>query len=527
FRNAFQVKLLPRDADPADVRYNMINWVHRSTRGWAYGNSIIDPRTGEIIRGVVTLDSQRARQDFLLGSGLVPPHPVGANSARTSGCDFALLPDLDYLQSADSPEVLTAMAVARIRQLSAHEVGHTLGLAHNFAASTYGRASVMDYPAPFVEIRNGRLDFSNAYAVGIGAYDKFAIRYAYAQFAPGTNEEAELERLVREGVREGMLFLSDDDARPAGAAHPLANLWDNGDDPVRMLRHTLEVRRVGIEQFGLGNITRGTPLSLLEAKFLPLYLHHRYQLQAAIKSVGGVYYTYAVKAEGGPNPPRVFEIVPAERQRQALGAALDTLRVGELKIPARILSLIPPRAFGYEGGVPEFFPKRTAPTFDPIGAATIAADLALTDLLDPRRAARMIQFNAQSREYPHFDEVVSAAVRATWKISSRGDGYADAIQRAVQSLAATRLMDLAANPDASPQVRAAAANGLREIVAFIDSQPKARPAAPSGGDADAEHLRATRDDIERFLTRPDEPRRRTPPLPRPPGDPIGSADQSP
>jgi Met-zincin/Domain of unknown function (DUF5117) len=523
FRDAFQVKPLPRDADPADVRYNMINWVHRSTRGWAYGSTIVDPRTGEIIRGVVTLDSQRARQDYLLGSGLVPSHPLGANSGRAAGCDFALLPDLDYLHSAESPAELAAMAVARIRQLSAHEVGHTLGLAHNFAASTYGRASVMDYPAPLVEIRNGRLDFSNAYAVGIGAYDKFAIRYAYAQFPAGANEEAELERIVREGVRDGMLFLSDDDARPAGAAHPLANLWDNGDDPVAMLRHTLEVRRVGIEQFGLGNITRGMPLSLLEAKFLPLYLHHRYQLQAAIKSVGGVYYTHAVKAEGGPNPPRVFEIVPAARQRQALAAALATLRADELKIPPRILALIPPRAFGYESGTPELFPKRTAPTFDPVGAAAIAADLALTDLLDPRRAARMIQFNAQGREYPHFDEVVSAAVRATWRVPSRGDGYADAIQRALQSLAASRLMDLAANPEASPQVRAAATNGLRDIVTLIGSALKERAAA----DGDAEHMWATREDIERFLARPDEPRRRTPPLPRPPGDPIGSGGQAP
>ena len=527
FRDAFQVKVLPADADPADVRYNMINWVHRSTRGWAYGSSVIDPRTGEIIRGVVTLDSQRARQDYLLGSGLVPPHPLGgAASTHMGACDFALLPDFDYLLNLETPAEVTAMAVARIRQLSAHEVGHTLGLAHNFAASTYGRASVMDYPAPLVEIKNGKLDFSNAYAVGIGSYDKFAIRYAYTQFPAGANEEAELEKIVREGVANGMLFISDDDARPPGAAHPLANLWDNGDDPIAMLKHTLEVRRTGMRQFGLGNIPRGTPLSLLEAKFLPLYLHHRYQLQAAIKSIGGVYYTYAVRTADGPNPQPVVQIVPEGRQMQALYAAIGALRAEELKIPTNILELIPPRAFGYEGGTPELFPKRTAPTFDPIGAATIAADLVLTDLLEPRRAARMIQFNAQKSSYPHFDEVVWHVVQTTWKVSYPGDRYANAINRAVQSLTVTRLMDLAANQDASPQVRAAATKGLRDVAEYIDFNLKPRAGKPTEGDV-LEHMRATRDDIERFLTRPDEPRRRTPPLPRPPGDPIGADSQSP
>ena len=214
-----------------DVRYNVINWVHRSTRGWAYGSSITDPRTGEIIKGVVTLDSQRIRQDNLLGTGLVP---VFGDGRRGAGCEFgaAAAADTEYLAQLDPAADPAQMSLARIRQLSAHEVGHTLGLAHNFAASTYGRASVMDYPAPLVEIKNGRLDLSNAYATGIGAYDKFAITYAYAQFPRGADEAAELEKMLEAGVKAGMLFISDDDARPAGAAHPLANLWDNGGDPV-------------------------------------------------------------------------------------------------------------------------------------------------------------------------------------------------------------------------------------------------------------------------------------------------------
>jgi predicted Zn-dependent protease len=280
FRNAFQVKALPADADPMDVRYNVINWVHRSTRGWAYGSSITDPRTGEIIKGVVTLDSQRARQDFLLGSGLVPQY--AANGLLNGACDFALLPDVDYLINAAQKTDAEAMSLARIRQLSAHEVGHTLGLAHNFAASTYGRASVMDYPAPMIEIKDGNLDFSNAYAVGIGTYDKFAIRYGYSQFSAGTNENNELEKILREGVSNGMLFISDNDTRPASAANPLANLWDNGTDPVARLKHEMQVRRIGLNQFGLNNIPQETPLSELEINFLPLYLHHRYQLTAAV-----------------------------------------------------------------------------------------------------------------------------------------------------------------------------------------------------------------------------------------------------
>ncbi|HEX5705851.1 MAG TPA: zinc-dependent metalloprotease, partial [Pyrinomonadaceae bacterium] len=447
-------------------------------------------------------------------------------SARGAGCDFALMPDPDYLLQPGSTTDATALSVARIRQLSAHEVGHTLGLAHNFAASTYGRASVMDYPAALVEIKDGRLDFSNAYATGIGAYDKWAIRFAYAQFAAGANEAAELERIVEEGVRNGMLFMADSDARPPGAAHPLANLWDNGDDPVARLEHELEVRRIGLKQFGLSNIPRGAPLSSLERKLLPLYLHHRYQLQAAIKSIGGVYYTYAVRTDAGTSPARVYEIVPPRQQMGALYAAIKALRSDELRMPEHILRMIPPTAFGHEGGTAELFPKRTDPTFDYIGAATVAADLVLTDLLEPHRAARMIEFNAQNRIYPHFDETVWHVVQVTWKVSYPDDRYADAVARAVQSLATSRLMDLAANPDASPQVRASATKGLRDIQDFIASKLRERP-SPILQAEFVTHLRATRDDIERFLARPDEPRRRTPPLPRPPGDPIGSGAQTP
>ncbi|MDT7541731.1 MAG: hypothetical protein QOE33_1635 [Acidobacteriota bacterium] len=537
FKNAFQVKVLPADADPMDIRYNMINWVHRATRGWSIGDNVNDPRTGEIIKGNVTLGSLRIRQDYLLGSGLIPPFGEdstrggsGNDLLRGGSCDFGATLDDDYLAQLDPSTDAAQMALARIRQLAAHEVGHTLGLEHNFAASTYaGRASVMDYPAPLVEIKNGKLDLSNAYARGIGAYDKFAITYAYAQAPPGAtaaDENVMLYRIVEDNVARGMLFLTDQDARPFGGANPLASLWDNGDDAVAMLRHEMEVRRIGLSQFGLGNIPAGTPLSLLEAKLLPLYLHHRYQLQAAVKTLGGLYYTYAVKTTGiayqstgqgaGSIPSLIQQIIPAARQRDALAAVLDTIKPDALAIPTRILDLIPPRAPGFEGNTIELFQKRTDPAFDPVGVASIAADLAISALLEPHRAARLNDYHSRNAANPDFHEVVAALLRRTWLDAAPRDEQQAEIARAVQSLTVSRLMDLAANDMASTQVRADATQGLRALQDQLKT--------PTGMITTTElaHRRATLDDIERFLTRPDAPRKRTQPLPAPPSDPIGA-----
>lgn len=518
FKNAFRVEVLPADADPMDVRYNMINWVHRSTRGWSYGSQVADPRTGEIIKGNVTLGSLRIRQDVMLGTGMIPPFVAmtGGQNGFDNLCEAADSPDADYLAAAaaDPATDATAMALARIRQLSAHEVGHTLGFSHNFAASSYNRGSVMDYPAPLVEIKNGKLDLSNAYAVGMGDFDKFSVTFAYAEFPAGADEKAELEKIIQKGIADGMLFIDDGDGRSVSTAHPLASVWDNGADAVATLRHEMEVRRIGLKDFGLKSINVGQPLSALEAKLLPLYLHHRFQVVAAAKSVGGLYFTYAMKTANGPSPAKFREVVPAAKQREALKAVLETIKVEELAIPQNLLNLIPPIATGYEGGTAEYFSRRTNPAFDPLAAAAIAADISLGALLDPNRAARLIQFHAEAPANPDFKEVVDAIIVATWKAPAATGAYQRAIQQSVQSLTVQKLINLAADENASPLVRAEASAGLRGLNAMLKA---------ANGDA---HRRATQEDIERFLNRPDAVRQPSRALPTPPGDPIGNAGRS-
>jgi hypothetical protein len=501
FRNAFQVKVLPPDADPLDVRYNVINWVHRSTRGWSYGASIVDPRTGEILKGHVLLGSLRIRQDVLLARGLVPQYEELRDAA------------LSELDPATSPSL---MALARIRQLSAHEVGHTIGLDHNMAASTYGgRASVMDYPAPLVKIKESChpersegssagdpssssrlrmtpcLDLSDAYGVGVGSYDIAAIKYMYEQFASGANEEAELNRLARATP----LFISDPHSRAVGAAHPLGSVWDNGADPVAMLRHELDVRRIALSQFGLRSLGMGEPLASLEEKLVPLYLHHRYQLEAAAKSIGGVYYTYAVKDDAAPLGPRV---VPAQQQREALTAVMETLDPKFLEIPSRILAYLPPPAYATGNPNTELFPRHTEPVFDPIAAAMTSAEITVSALLDPARAARLARQNELTLR-----DVTDALIDVTLKQG--------AISRATRTLVMTRLAALAANPDADGDVRAEASDALRRLRERLVLVGDAREDA---------HRRVTRDDIQRFLTRPAEPWKPTKLPAVPPGPPI-------
>src|SRR5258708_2835385 len=427
YKDAFHVELLPDGADPMDVRYNLIQWVHRSTRGWSYGAAISDPRTGEIIKGQVTLGSLRARQDYMIFEGLLAPYQDGKTI----------------------PAELSRAVLARMRQLAAHEVGHTLGLAHNFAASVKDRASVMDYPPPFVKLNAAVVpDLSDAYATGIGAWDKISIDFGYRDFPAGTDEKKQLDAILRDATARGFIFISDADARPEGGAHPLAHLWDSGTNAVDELNRMLDVRAKALGRFSANTIREGEPLSNLEDVLVPIYLLHRYQTEAASKVLGGLYYTYAVRGDG----QKITERIPGAEQRRALEALLHTIEPGALTLGPNILELIPPRAEGYSR-TREDFHNRTGLTFDPIGAAESAASLTVGLILNPQRAARLVQYHSEDPNSPGLAEVIDKLTAVTLR-ERLSDGPAGEVQRAVSAVVLYDLMMLAANENAPAEVRA-------------------------------------------------------------------------
>ncbi|HEV7587534.1 MAG TPA: zinc-dependent metalloprotease [Longimicrobium sp.] len=489
YRNAFRVELLPAGADPMDVRYNVIQWVHRATRGWSYGASVVDPRTGEIIKGHVTLGSLRARQDWLIAEGLLSPYARGDENA---------------------PEV-ERMVLARMRQLAAHEVGHTLGLAHNYVASAEGRVSVMDYPHPLVKLTaDGRIDLSDAYPEGIGAWDKVAITYGYTDFAGGAEQPAALERIITDARARGLVFLTDQDARPTGSAHPQTHLWDNGTDAAAELARVMRVRRAALSRFGENAIRAGMPLATMEEALVPLYLHHRYQAEAATKLIGGRSYAYALRGDG-QDPPRA---VPAADQRRALVEVLRTVSSEELALPAAVLDRLPPRPFTYDPHR-ELFTRYTGLVFDAVSPAASAADMTFALLFDPQRAARLVEQRALDRSLPGLDEVLTRTTSAVFA-DPGPDPYRRELARAVQRSMVERLMDLAANAS-MPQVRAVASQRLRLLRTELHGS-----ALDPARQAHEQLLAA---DITRFLDRPWEPRERREPLAPPPGSPIGDEDE--
>ena len=422
YKDAFQVKILPDDADPLDVRYNVIQWVHRSTRGWSYGSSVADPRTGEIIKGHVSLGSLRIRQDFMIALGLTE-----APFDPTNNKEYAAL----------------ELALARIRQLSAHEIGHTLGFAHNFAASAKSRTSVMDYPHPYLTLENDKINYSKAYEKGIGSWDKVSVGYAYSDFPDDIDESKELNLLLENSLKEGHLFISDSDARPIGGAHPKAHLWDNGSSATDELNVLMQIRSKALNQLSLNHIKEGAPYSDLEDLFVPMYLLHRYQVEAVVKMIGGVDYNYAVK---GPILSSVIVVSPTQ-QRNALLEYLNTLNPKALKIPSHLNKLLHPRSFS-NPRTRENFLSQTGVTFDYLGIATSLSDALIGMLLHPERANRLVMQFGFDKNQLSLKETLNILVNNHFKKTPR-DTHENQLNEIVKGSILKHLMQLGQNSLAS------------------------------------------------------------------------------
>jgi hypothetical protein len=488
---AFRAELLPAGADPLDARYNVVQWENRNERGWSVGGSLGDPRTGQIMKGMARMDSHRARTDYNLYAAL-----MGADAA-----------------AAD-----TAFILARVRQVSAHEVGHTLGLQHNYIASTNERSSVMDYPAPRVRLAaNGDIDISSAYGAGPGDYDVWAIRWGYGTFPPGTERDS-LAAIVAEGLRKGYLYLSDADARPESASDPRTNLWDDAATSSEFLQHQSAVRRAALSRFGLRNVRVGEPVATLQERLAPLYFWHRFALNGVAKTLGGMEYANTVRGDG----QTATRPIAGARQRAALGALLAALQPSELAIPDTVLALLGPRPSGYDGAVNnsnspvgELFRGRTDPAFDELSAARTLSQMIVDGILQRERAARLVAFASRGPDMLTLGETIDSLVARTWRPSDAGASpKLVALRRVSQRAVADRLLTLAADADAAPEVRAVAEYQIGRL------RPVAQQRGASGDTMNRAHWSSIAGDFARWLDRRELPKP-TPALVAPPGDPFG------
>ncbi|HEX4931632.1 MAG TPA: zinc-dependent metalloprotease, partial [Gemmatimonadaceae bacterium] len=484
YLDAFRVAVLPDSADPDDIRYNLIHWNHRRTRGYSYGMTVEDPRTGEILRGNVNLGSLRLRQDYLHGVGMVPP--FGADGG-TDGAEFAEAPSVEYLAAVAEKGDALEMALARVRQLAAHEVGHTIGFPHNYIGSAQNRSTVMDYPAPLPRITpQGGIDLSEAYAKGIGEYDKLSVTWLYQDFPPGTDETAALAAIAESGLKRGLRYVGHWNNNFIGAGHQFASVWDNGANLVDQLVEELKVRKIGLDRFGPEVIRPGEAMSRLEFALLPLYMHHRFQLRAAAQSLGGADYTNALRGDG--QVP--YTVVPVAEQRRALEVILGTLTPDFLALPERIVKLIPPPADRREEG--EGFQRHTELLFDPIAAAEASAAFSVGEILHPQRMARLVSYGSLG-DSPPLEEVVDRLVAATWGARAPRDRYRAQLLRAVQRVVADQMMVMGSRGDVSPAVRAVLGDRLDALARRLE-RVAVRPA----------HESAVLADIRRWQRRPEQ-----------------------
>ena len=488
FKNAFQIKVLPEGADMLDVRYNVIQWVHRSTRGWSYGASVVDPRTGEIIKGHVSLGSLRVRQDYLIAEGLLRPY------AKENKNDF-----------------MKEMAIKRLRQLSAHEVGHTIGLSHNFISSARNRKSVMDYPHPLIEFTNNKVDLSNAYDHGIGDWDKLAINWGYRQF--NSNEEDQLNKILQDGYKEDIYFISDQDSRPLSSAHPRSHLWDNGFDAADELNRMLSIRRHILDNFLDNAIKLGEPMSSIEEVLVPMYLLHRYQIEAAAKVLGGLEYNYALKGDNQV----ITKMLTRNQQVKALKSLLNSIHPKNLSLPEKLIKLIPPRAFGYPR-TRETFKSRTGLTFDYLAAAETAINLTLKMLFNPERASRLITLKARDKSnQPGLTYVMNEVINKTIlkEMTDKNDylnlsNVENEISKIVNHSVLNYLFMLANSKITHQEVNARTFSAIKNLKKTLETK-----------DSEEHHYHYLLDKIEKFLSGeiniqyPNE-------LKPPDGSPIGS-----
>ena len=478
FRNAFKVAVLPEGADPMDIRYNMIYWVHRSTRGWSYGSTISDPRTGEIIKGIVRLGSLRDRQDYLIFEGLLSP----------------------YLNGNEKPDILYQAALARVRQLAAHEVGHTLGLGHNYYDSTAGWISVMDYPHPQDTLRaDGTIDLSQAYPQRIGEWDKVAINYGYRVLPPG-DEQAALTRILDDAWAKDLRYMTNQDTD----THPRVDQWSLGVNQADELHRIMQVRRAALNRLGAHTIRNGAPMATIEEPLVPIFLYHRYSVESAASMIGGQDYIYAIRGDG--RKPVQWET--ADNQRKALTELAATLKPSELIVPQAVLDAIPPRPPGFARHR-ELFPRTTGDAFDPISPAMVAADTTIGFVLEPARMARVVSQHALDAHLPGMEEVVDDLVKATFGAATQS-AYEDEVREAEEQVLVDRLMGLAGSAP-NTIVRGLATATLRELETRVRHGVVPRSRASLAAD------------IDRFLTRPADPARQMAPAIPPPGAPIGDA----